>query len=65
MNRPESVDDARILELGRETFTQEIDALRHLGDGLDESFVQAVRVLLACDGRVMVTGLGKSGNVAQ
>jgi arabinose-5-phosphate isomerase len=59
------VDDARILELGRDTFAQEIDALRGVAASLDDGFVAAVRALLACDGRVLVTGLGKSGNVAR
>ena len=65
MNRPDSVTGARILKLGQDTFSQEIAALRTLGDGLGDGFVAAVRALLACDGRVLVTGLGKSGNVAR
>jgi arabinose-5-phosphate isomerase len=59
------VDDARILAMGRETFVQEAEALRAVGDSLGDGFVAAVRALLACDGRVLVTGLGKSGNVAR
>ena len=65
MTRPGPVDDARILELGRRTFADEIAALERVADGLDDSFVRAVRVLLACGGRVLVAGLGKSGNVAR
>lgn len=57
--------DAAILELGRETFAQEIVALQRVAAGLDDAFVAAVRTLLACNDRVLVAGLGKSGNVAR
>ena len=66
MNRhPEPADDARILALGRETFAQEAAALRRLGADLGPGFPAAVRALLACEDRVLVTGLGKSGIVAR
>jgi len=65
LNRPGSVSDARILDLGRSTFAQEVAALQRVGEGLDAGFVAAVRALLACEGRVLVTGLGKSGIVAR
>jgi arabinose-5-phosphate isomerase len=65
LNRPEQVSDARILELGRGTFRQEIEALGAVADSLADGFVAAVRALLACEERVLVTGLGKSGNVAR
>lgn len=58
-------DDARILALGRETFAQEVSALEQVGQSLGEGFVAAVRTLLACEDRVLVTGLGKSGIVAR
>ena len=41
------------------------DALRSLADGLDERFDQAVALMLGATGRVVVTGIGKSGVVAQ
>jgi len=66
MNRPsEHFDDAQVLALGRGAFTQisgEIDAV---GGRLDDAFVRAVRTILDCPGRVIVTGLGKSGIVAR
>jgi arabinose-5-phosphate isomerase len=42
----------------------EADAVRGLIPHLDESFVQAVQLLFACEGKVAVTGIGKSGHVA-
>lgn len=64
--KPESApSDARILALGRETFAHEIEALEQVAGGLDDRFVAAVRALLGCGDRVLVAGLGKSGNVAR
>ena len=58
-------DDAAIVATGRETFAQEAEALATVGAGLDKSFARAVRALHDCQGRVLVTGLGKSGFVAR
>lgn len=54
-----------VLGSARRSFTIEITALQALHDRLDQSFVQAVHLLLACKGRVVVTGIGKSGHVAR
>ena len=62
---PGPIADSRILQLGRETFRQEAAALETVAESLDGSFVQAVRALLHCSDRVLVTGLGKSGFVAR
>ena len=51
------------LRLGRETFDIEAHALQSLGARLDAVFVQAVQLLLATPGRVIVMGMGKSGHV--
>ncbi len=63
--QPRPLDDTEILVRGRATFAQEAAALQTVGESLDVAFVQAVRALLACEGRVLVTGLGKSGIVAR
>ncbi len=54
-----------IIAMGRETFAQEAETLRIVGEAIDDSFVDAVRLLFGCQGRVLTTGLGKSGNVAR
>ncbi|HKI97536.1 MAG TPA: KpsF/GutQ family sugar-phosphate isomerase [bacterium] len=41
----------------------EVEGIQGLIGRLDESFVQAVQMLYACEGRVVVTGVGKSGHV--
>jgi arabinose-5-phosphate isomerase len=43
----------------------EAEAVRALADRIDGRFVQAVEILEACRGRVVVTGMGKSGLVGK
>ncbi len=52
-----------ILELGREVIGIEIEGLQGLQ--LDESFEEAVRLLTGLKGKVVLTGVGKSGIIAQ
>lgn len=60
---PWSDDD--LVALGREAVAQEAAALGGLAGSLGSPFAAAVRVVLESRGRVMVTGLGKSGFVAR
>jgi arabinose-5-phosphate isomerase len=57
--------DADLVEMGREVFDEESRALRQIGARLSEGFARAVRMILECPGRVLITGLGKSGLVAR
>jgi arabinose-5-phosphate isomerase len=52
-----------LLQLARQVFVIEADAVRALSDRLDENFARAVCLMLACRGRVVVTGMGKSGHI--
>ncbi len=62
---PPALSDDDLVAAGRETFRQEGAALTGLADGLDGAFARAVRLLHECRGRVLLTGLGKSGFVAR
>jgi len=53
------------LELARRVLQIESDAIRALIDRLDGRFEDAVRILLDCRGRVILTGMGKSGIIAR
>ncbi|MES2498443.1 MAG: KpsF/GutQ family sugar-phosphate isomerase [Pseudomonadota bacterium] len=55
----------QLLERGREVLRAEIDALIQLEAYLDDSFAVAVRMLEATKGRIVVTGMGKSGHMAR
>jgi len=59
------INDARALALARDVLDIEADAVRALRDQLDGDFVQAVALLLGCRGRVVVSGIGKSGHIAR
>jgi arabinose-5-phosphate isomerase len=56
---------ASALELARRVLAIEADAVRALIDRLDERFLAAVTLILACEGRVIVSGIGKSGHIAR
>ncbi len=56
-------DDA-LVEVGRQALQVEIEGLRAQLPRLGAEFVRACRICLDCGGRVVVTGMGKSGHVA-
>jgi arabinose-5-phosphate isomerase len=56
--------EGQALESARRTFDIEAAALTALRARLDGSFAAACRTCLACRGRVVVTGMGKSGHIA-
>ena len=51
------------LDLAREVLTLEAAEIQALSSRLGEEFTQAVNLLLCCQGRVVVTGMGKSGHI--
>ncbi|MCB5188340.1 KpsF/GutQ family sugar-phosphate isomerase [Methylobacillus caricis] len=51
------------LQLAREVLQIEAREVQALAERLDENFVNAVELILQCRGRVVVTGIGKSGHV--
>jgi arabinose-5-phosphate isomerase len=53
------------IALARKVLQTEAEAIEALIDRLDERFEDAVRILLDCRGRVIVTGMGKSGIIAR
>lgn len=57
--------DRSVLSLAREALVCEANALRDAADRLDDNLVRAVDAILAGPGKVVVTGLGKSGHVAR
>jgi arabinose-5-phosphate isomerase len=59
------INTDRALALGRDVLDIEADAVRALRERLDGAFVDAVSLVLACPGRVVVSGIGKSGHVAR
>ncbi|HWW06902.1 KpsF/GutQ family sugar-phosphate isomerase [Collimonas sp.] len=64
-----SFDAGRALELARGTLQIEADAIialkNRISDDLNDPFAQAIALLLNCNGRVVVSGIGKSGHIAR
>jgi arabinose-5-phosphate isomerase len=55
--------DEGLVELGRQALNVEIDGLRAQLPRLGSDFARACRICLNCRGRVVVTGMGKSGHI--
>lgn len=53
------------LDLARDVLTIEAGAVQALVERLDAHFSRAVELLLRCKGRVVVSGIGKSGHIAR
>ena len=56
---------SEILESARKVIRVEAEAVEALAARLDERFAKAVMMILECSGRVVVTGMGKSGLICQ
>jgi arabinose-5-phosphate isomerase len=66
MNNPKlgaSAQDA--IAIARDVLEIEAKAIADLTARLDQQFVQAVNLILSCRGRVIVSGIGKSGHIAR
>src|SRR5881397_1372153 len=55
----------RLVERGKRVLALEAAAVRQLADNLDVAFARAVEILAAAKGRVIVSGVGKSGLIAR
>ena len=56
-------DEAKILELALAVIDNEARSVAKLADRIGPDFVEACRHMLACEGRIVVTGMGKSGHI--
>ena len=68
MSSPEShaqSSAADVVEMARTVLEIEARAIRDLIATIDDNFARAVKIVLACRGRVVVSGMGKSGHIAR
>lgn len=63
MNEPQ-INKTKICDLGKQVLKIEADAVNKLIDRIDTNFADACIHLLNCNGRIIVTGMGKSGHIA-
>ncbi|PZQ97784.1 MAG: KpsF/GutQ family sugar-phosphate isomerase [Cereibacter sphaeroides] len=60
-----TTDPTAVLAVARRVISREAEALTMLSGGLGEGFARAADILLAARGRVIVSGMGKSGHIAR
>jgi arabinose-5-phosphate isomerase len=66
MNRPaEKMVSQSEIEVGRAVLKREIEGLQALTDSLDARFTAAVELIYHLKGRLIISGMGKSGHVAR
>ena len=56
---------ANALVLAREVINIEAAAVQALTQRVDDNFLRALNIILSCEGRVIVSGMGKSGHIAR
>ncbi len=61
----EQTEETKILQSAKEVFEIEAKSVLELSNRLNSSFVQAINILYACKGRVVISGMGKSGLVGR
>lgn len=54
-----------VLQIAKNTIQIEIDAMYQVMEKLGDSFIEAVEAMMECKGRVIVTGMGKSGIIGR
>ena len=65
MSDPIVVSPRRLIERAREVLRIEAEAVARLAERVGEPFAAACSLILSCTGRVVVSGMGKSGHVAR
>ncbi len=65
MANKSQAQDYKMIKKGKEVIRKEMQAISDLEDRINEDFAKAVELLLNCKGRVIVSGMGKSGIIAR
>jgi arabinose-5-phosphate isomerase len=61
----ERIDPKRVIDRARQVLEIESQAVSALPDRLGDDFVRATELILACHGKLVVTGMGKSGAIGR
>ena len=59
------MQDSELVDSANRTLELEASAIQALSAKLDHNFIQACRLVLACQARVVVIGMGKSGHIGR
>ncbi len=60
-----STDSVRLLDSARAVIAREVEGLNAVAEGLDEKFLEVVSRIAALKGRVIISGMGKSGHIGR
>ncbi len=63
--RTVNLSDSELLDIGRDILREEARAIERTASQIGGELADAARLIAGCDGRVVVTGLGKSGLVGR
>ena len=58
------LDNTTLIDAGKRTISMEVEAINELTGRIDQHFIKACELILGCQGRTIVTGMGKSGHIA-
>ncbi|MBV5319773.1 MAG: KpsF/GutQ family sugar-phosphate isomerase [Chlorobium phaeobacteroides] len=62
ISQPET---AAIIDSGKNILEQEAQAIHRIAGRLDDNFARAIALILSCKGKIIVSGMGKSGIIGQ
>jgi arabinose-5-phosphate isomerase len=65
MPRPKKINGEAILASARRVIEVEMSGLQEVGDRIGQELLEAVEILHSCSGKIVVTGIGKSGHIAR
>ena len=57
--------DRKTVDIARQVIDDEVEALIGLKDYIDENFEEIINVVCECKGRLIFTGIGKSGHICK
>ena len=58
------MNKSNIIKKGREVLNTEAGAIKKLSKDLDQNFIKAVNLIIKLEGKLILSGVGKSGNIA-
>lgn len=64
-NKNNIVSGLNIIDEAKEVFDIEIESLKKVRDSIGEEFIESIESIMNCKGKVIVTGMGKSGHIAR
>lgn len=65
MLKPKTEETLRLLDAAKATIACEVEGLKAVSEALDDTFVALVEKIAALKGRVIISGMGKSGHIAR